>query len=186
MTGKLTVQTEELFPETRSIENHQNAVRRHDLPRRVPPLSRRANGGQAAPACIRWLGCRMAHVPGLLPDGAARRIHLCPLGRAACRPAGSDGSSHRSAAVCRGLGNRVVFAERNFPSRIVASLRHDLSGARDVDRVAVCVAGIHEPVAAGLAGAAGAWPHPLSPLCAVEPGLAAWLSRSIRRWSNRI
>ncbi len=80
-----------------------------------------AFGGSAAV----WLTCLVFFQTALLAG-----YTYAHWAAQACRPAGADGSSHRSAAVCRSLGDRVVFAEWNVPSRIVASLRHDLSGAR--------------------------------------------------------
>src|ERR1700733_11059862 len=94
MTGKLTVQTEELFPETRSIENHQNSVRQRGLSRRVPPLPRRAHGRQAASAHLRRLGGRLAHLPGLLPDRSAGGLRVCTLAGARLAAAMADASPH--------------------------------------------------------------------------------------------
>src|ERR1700679_486644 len=55
------------------------ALRRHCLPRRVSPVSGRADGGQAAFACAGRVFRGVAHVSGVLSDDASARVPLRAL-----------------------------------------------------------------------------------------------------------
>ena len=175
IAGKLTPQVGRAVPGERTLKTTSLFTARQSFSPHFSSFSS-TDRGQAASPAFRRFGGRLAHLPGVLSNGSARRIYAYAhwLARSVHGHAGRCLSTSGCWCPAQPRGERVVVPQW----RLRSTHRHILSlmvflALLAFDRVAFVLLGSDQPIAAGVAGTAGKRPHSVSPVCAVERGVAS-------------